>query len=96
MARDGTKTGGRVKGSINKDTVAKQLVYNSLWDEVADKVTNEGVQKCWAEMNKLSGGEYVKAFLAFSEYFKPKLSRSEVKVEAPDRNVRIIMGKPKS
>jgi len=93
MARDGTKTGGRVKGSINKDTVAKQLVYNSLWDEVAEKVTNEGVQKCWQEMNSLSGSEYVKAFLAFSEYFKPKLSRAEVKVEPIDSHVKVILGK---
>lgn len=95
MARDGTKTGGRVKGSINKDTIAKQLVYNNLWDEVADKVTGEGIRKCWEEMNKLTGGDFVKAYLALAEYFKPKLSRSDVKVEVPDSNVRIIMGKPK-
>lgn len=89
----GVKTGGRQKGSINKDTVVKNLVYNNLWDEVADKVTNEGVQKCWQEMSTLKGAEYVKAFLAFSEYFKPKLSRQEVKVDPVDSNVRIIMGK---
>ena len=76
MARDGTKTGGKVVGSKNKVTLAKELLNNNLWDTVSGRVTNEGIEKCWNELSKLEGKDYVFAFMQFLEYFKPKLQRT--------------------
>lgn len=78
MARNGIKSGGKVKGSKNKVTIAKEILHDSLWDKVSHKVTNEGIDRCWDEMSKLEGRDYVMSFMQFLEYFKPKLQRTTV------------------
>lgn len=72
------KVGGRVAGSQNKETLAKKAIFNNLWDEMAEKVTGDGLAKCWAEMEQLTGKDYIHYYMAMLEYFKPKLQRSQV------------------
>ena len=72
----GQKTGGRKAGTPNKDTLVKELLVENLWDKVSGLVTSEGIDKCWLELNKMSGKDYVYGFLSLMEYFKPKLQRS--------------------
>lgn len=67
------KTGGRVKGAANKKT--------ALLDAFAQTVCEGGIDKFKTELNKLKGKQYVDAYLMLFEYVKPKLSRTEAKVE---------------
>jgi hypothetical protein len=76
MDKFGNKTGGRVKGSVNKETVAKKLLQENLWDKVSGKMVGEGIDRCFHELNKLSGEKFVYAYMGLLEYFKPKLQRS--------------------
>jgi len=76
LARNGIKSGGKVVGSKNKVTLTKELLHNNLWDEVSNRVTGEGINRCWDEMSKLKGKDYVMSFMQFLEYFKPKLQRT--------------------
>lgn len=68
------KTGGRAKGAVNKKT--------ALLDVFAKTVCEEGAEKFMKELKKLKGKQYVDAYLMLFEYVKPKLSRTEAKVEA--------------
>lgn len=68
------KTGGRKKGAANKKT--------ALLDAFAQTVCEGGVEKFKTELKKLKGKQYVDAYLMLFEYVKPKLSRTEAKVEA--------------
>ena len=68
------KTGGRKKGASNKNT--------ALLDAFAKTVCEEGSDKFMRELKKLKGKQYVDAYLMLFEYVKPKLSRTEAKVEA--------------
>jgi hypothetical protein len=81
------KKGGRQKGSINKETAVKQLIQQSLWDKVGDRLTNEGIDRAWQELSTLSGEKYLYGMLALMEYFKPKLSRATV--EGGDKPIQV-------
>lgn len=70
------KQGGKKKGTPNKDTVVKQLIQQSLWEKVGDKLTNEGIERAWQELSNLHGEKYLYGMLALMEYFKPKLNRT--------------------
>lgn len=67
------KTGGRQKGGKNKKT----LVLQSF----AEMIIEGGMEKFQREMNKLSGKDYVNAYLTLYEFVKPKLARAELKAE---------------
>ena len=68
------KTGGRKKGAGNKKT--------AILDAFAKTVCEGGAEKFHKELMKLKGQQFVYAYLAMFEYVKPKLSRTEAKVEA--------------
>lgn len=89
----GNKAGGRTKGAKSKTTIVKETIHSTMWDKVADKITGEGIEKCWQEMSKLSGKDYVACFMQLSEYFKPKLTRASVEIEAKNSSIRVVMGK---
>ena len=61
---------GKPKGALSQKRKAWELIGESLMNECSDKFM--------VEMNKLEGTAYINAFLNIMEYFKPKLSRSEV------------------
>lgn len=64
---------GRPKGAKSKKT--KQ------WEYFAEYCMAEGLDKFTLEMNELKGKHYVQAYLHLMEYFKPKLSRIEGKID---------------
>ena len=61
---------GRPKGSLSAKTQG--------WELLKETITTGLTDKFMAEMDKLDGIQYINAFLTTMEYFKPKLSRSEV------------------
>lgn len=67
---------GKPKGAKNRETIVKEALMNNLWDQVSGKMTGEGIDRCFNEMQKLDGKDYVYAFLSMLEYFKPKLNRT--------------------
>lgn len=78
MARKGqfaTGNPGKPKGAKNKDTVQKEILLSSLWDNTSSWVTGPGLTRFMAEMESMQGQEYVRSYLSLLEYFKPKLAR---------------------
>jgi hypothetical protein len=67
------KTGGRKSGVKNKKTM--------LIDSFAKTICDGGMEKFKTELNKLTGKDFVNAYLLLFEYVKPKLSRMEMKAD---------------
>jgi hypothetical protein len=61
---------GRPKGKKNKK--------NELLDAFMDRVLDGGITKFEEEMNKLSGKGYVDTFMAFMEFKRGKIARTEL------------------
>jgi len=72
MDIDGKKTGGRQKGTPNKDNELKKFLID---------LVNNGQQKLIDELETLNSKDYVDAVFKLMEYVQPKLSRAEVKTE---------------
>jgi hypothetical protein len=73
MAR-GKKTGGRVKGSVNKTTVQQK--------ERAEKLMQLLETKYLAtDIKKLSPAQRMQLYIATMEYVAPKLSRVDAKIK---------------
>lgn len=74
MARTSTTfkegQGGRKKNSKNKKT----LILNTF----AQSIVEGGMDKFKEELDKLTGKEYIHAFMTLFEYVKPKLARTEM------------------
>ena len=71
--KNGNKTGGRVKGSVNKDNELKAFIKGLI---------NDNTEKLTEEIKKLEGKVYVDSVLALMEYAVPKLARVTVKDES--------------
>lgn len=67
--------GGRPKGATNKENAVKEIVRQSLWEVVKERMVNEGIGKYWTEMMNMEGKDYIIAFSTLLEYFQPKLNR---------------------
>ena len=61
---------GRPKGSLSAKTQG--------WELLKETITTGLTDKFMREMESLEGTAYINAYLNVMEYFKPKLSRSEV------------------
>ena len=61
---------GKPKGSIDTKTRG--------WELLKETITTGLTDKFMREMESLEGTAYINAYLNVMEYFKPKLSRSEV------------------
>lgn len=79
------KTGGREVGVTNK----KKL----LIDAFAMSVCDGGMERFQEELEKLSGKDYVYAYLTLFEYVKPKLSRLDATVTG---NISIVWNEEKT
>lgn len=78
------KTGGRKAGIKNKHTL--------LLENFAQTITENGMVRFQEELDKLTGKDYINAYMALFDFVKPKLSRVEVKDETPkDYRPQIIM-----
>ncbi len=64
------------------------------WEKLSDYLLNTGADRFKKELIKLKGKDFVDAYNKTMEYFKPKLSRAEVKhedeVNTPITTVRLI------
>jgi hypothetical protein len=67
------KAGGRKPGGKNKNTL--------LLETFAQTIVEGGMEKFQHELSKLSGKEYISAYMALFEYVKPKLARTELNTE---------------
>jgi hypothetical protein len=74
-------TKGKPKGAVSQKT--------KFFNEMADWFTQEGAERFIEEMKKLKGQQYVMAYSNALEFFKPKLSRAEHKVELPGAKIVI-------
>jgi hypothetical protein len=78
----------RPKGSKNKRTLIKEAIGIKNWNELTSFVENNGIEKCVKELTKLKGRSYVYAFMALTEFVKPKLARTEL-VGDPDKPIQV-------
>lgn len=52
-----------------------------LWEQLSDYLLNSGAERFKKELIKLKGADYIDGYLKVMEFFKPKLSRSQIKVD---------------
>jgi hypothetical protein len=64
---------GRPKGTVSEKTRG--------WNLLKDAITTDLTDKFMTEMEKLDGQQYINAYLNVLEFFRPRLSRTESKVE---------------
>ena len=67
---------GKPMGALSKKTI--------LWNQLGEWFISDGALKFIQEMKKLEGKEFINAYSQMLEYFKPKLSRSEISAEIGD------------
>lgn len=72
MARNGVKTGGRVKGTPNKRTAEEVDRANRVLDLIE-------TQYLEADIEKLTPGQRMQLYADMMEYKVPKLSRTEMR-----------------
>ena len=72
---------GRPRGSRNKKT--------ELWEKLGDYLTNEGAEKAIEILEKSDDKMFVGIYDKWLEYFKPKLQRTEGKIEV-DANINTL------
>ena len=78
----------RPKGSKNKRTILKEAIGVKNWGELLAFVEAHGIEKCVKELQKMKGRSYVYAFMALTEFVKPKLARTE-HVGDPDKPIKV-------
>ena len=64
---------GKPKGAVSLKTQGWELLKESITSGLTDKFMQE--------MSKLDGQQYINAYLNVLEFFRPRLSRTESKVE---------------
>jgi hypothetical protein len=67
------KIGGRQPGGKNKNTL--------ILETFAQTIVEGGMERFQQELNKLSGKDYINAYMTLFEFVKPKLARTEIKGE---------------
>tara|TARA_R110000744_G_scaffold148351_2_gene261401 strand:- start:16775 stop:17080 length:306 start_codon:yes stop_codon:yes gene_type:complete len=82
--KDGNKTGGRIKGSVNKTQSSTKAFLRQLIEDEQDKIQTE--------LGKLEGKPYLDAINNLMPYTEPKLSSvtSDIKI---DDNVKTDLSK---
>ena len=86
MARNGIKTGGRQKGSINRKT--KDVIDRA--ERVLTLIESNYLEK---DIAKLSPYQRMLMYSDMMEYKAPKLSRTEVKSENTNLNYNVELSK---
>ena len=69
-------------GVTHKVTRIKEKVGLSTWDEFGNWLSTEGIKGYKERMDKLTDKEYIVAYNLVLEYFKPKLSRKQIDIDA--------------
>lgn len=79
---------GNLKGKP-KGTKSEKTVF---WDGMKDWFMQDGAERFKRELETLKGTAYVIAYSNTLEFFKPKLSRTEVKHEGEIKATMKIVG----
>jgi hypothetical protein len=74
---DGTLKSGH-KGLKPKGAISKKT---EQWNELAESITTVHTERFNAVLGTMEDKDFLEIYLKVLEYFKPKLSRSEVKQE---------------
>ena len=79
MASGGKRKGaGRKEGSISQKKI--------MWNQMGEWFANEGAERALQHIMELEEPkEYLRAYMDMLEYFKPKMSRQEVKHELDEQ-----------
>jgi hypothetical protein len=86
----GTRPTGRAKGTKNKRTQLRESIGADNWQSIEQYLTTEGAAHLIECMRELRPGQYVYAYTALLEYFRPKLSRQQLSAE-PDSEITVTM-----
>lgn len=70
------------KGTKHNKTKVLEKVGLSSWEKFGEWLTTKGVEDYMEAMNQLGPRDKIVAFNAIIEYYKPKLTRSQVDVNA--------------
>jgi hypothetical protein len=74
--------GLKAKGTKHHKTKVLEKVGLSSWEKFGEWLTTKGVEDYMEAMNQLGPRDKIVAFNAIIEYYKPKLTRSQVDVNA--------------
>lgn len=78
---------GKPKGAEHTTTKIKKAIGATTWEAFSQWMVEGGLEKLKAEMETLSGKDYIVAHSALFEYVKPKLIRSD------NRNINVNIDK---
>lgn len=67
--------GLKTKGTLHKKTKLLQKMGLTSWQSFGEWINTQGIERYKAEMEGLSGKEYIIAMSLILEYYKPKLTR---------------------
>jgi hypothetical protein len=74
--------GLKPKGTKHHKTKVLEKVGLTSWEKFGEWLTTKGVEDYMEAMNQLGPRDKIVAFNAIIEYYKPKLTRSQVDVNA--------------
>jgi hypothetical protein len=74
--------GLKAKGTKHHKTKVLEKVGLTSWEKFGEWLTTKGVEDYMEAMNQLGPRDKIVAFNAIIEYYKPKLTRSQVDVNA--------------
>lgn len=77
---------GRPKGSSEK---------TKMWARLGEYITQEGAERYMNILQGMNDDEFIKRFEMILEYFQPKQSRVEAKVESTHTNITFTPPTPK-
>lgn len=77
---------GRPRGATEK---------TKMWARLGEYITQEGAERYMNILQGMDDQEFIKRFEMILEYFKPKQSRIEAKVESTHTNITIQAPTPK-
>jgi hypothetical protein len=72
----------KAKGTKHNKTKVLEKVGLSSWEKFGEWLTTKGVEDYMEAMNQLGPRDKIVAFNAIIEYYKPKLTRSQIDVNA--------------
>lgn len=84
--KPGNPGGGRPKGATEK---------TKMWSRLGEYITQEGAERYMNILQGMGDDEFIKRFEMILEYFQPKQSRVEAKVESTHTNITISAPTPK-
>lgn len=80
------------KGRKNNRTLLKEMIGIKGWEDAQNYLSTTGISKALTELETLRGKDFVNGIAMLTEFYKPKLARTETLVKA---DVNITWGEIK-